>query len=386
MMKAARSLNTPSLLLILSNTVSEAITVRSKATLPERVREKLASGPSFQDFLKSSDDTENTTAPEEWNSYDGKLKREKGEDDRLRLPPWLKTKIASGSKFSQVKEQLRSLNLHTVCEEARCPNIGECWGGGEHGTSTATIMLMGDTCTRGCRFCSIKTARAPPPLDPQEPINTATAIASWGIDYIVLTSVDRDDLPDGGSNHFAKTVREIKKQNNVIMVECLVPDFRGDKSCIQTITSCGLDVFAHNIETVEKLTPFVRDRRARYRQSLEVLRTAKEQNPELITKSSIMLGLGETDEEVQQTLDDLLEAKVDCITLGQYLQPTKKHLKVVEYIHPEKFAHWEAVGNKMGFLYTASGPLVRSSYKAGEFFIRSVLENRKAAAQQAKQA
>ncbi|KAL1460170.1 hypothetical protein WDU94_012107 [Cyamophila willieti] len=263
-MKASRTFNSPSLLFI-SNTVSEAITCRSKATLPERVREKLASGPSFQEFLKGSSDIENTTAPEEWNSYEGKLKREKGENERLRLPPWLKTKIPAGSQFSKVKEQLRTLNLHTVCEEARCPNIGECWGGGEHGTSTATIMLMGDTCTRGCRFCSIKTSRAPPPLDPQEPVNTAKAIASWGIDYIVLTSVDRDDLPDGGSNHFAETVREIKKKNNVIMVECLVPDFRGDKACIETIASCGLDVFAHNIETVEKLTPFVRDRRARYR-------------------------------------------------------------------------------------------------------------------------
>ncbi|KAI5702869.1 hypothetical protein M8J76_004277 [Diaphorina citri] len=383
-MKATRTLNkvAPNLLQISSNVSKDlCIPTRTKATLPERVREKLANGPSFQDFLKSSEASENNNVPEEWNSYDGKLKREKGENERLRLPPWLKTKIPTGSQFAKVKEQLRTLNLHTVCEEARCPNIGECWGGGEHGTSTATIMLMGDTCTRGCRFCSIKTSRAPPPLDPKEPVNTATAIASWGIDYIVLTSVDRDDLPDGGSNHFAETVREIKKMNNVIMVECLVPDFRGDKTCIKTIAACGLDVFAHNIETVEKLTPYVRDRRARYRQSLEVLQTAKQLNPDLITKSSIMLGLGETDAEVQQTLDDLLAAGVDCVTLGQYMQPTKKHLKVVEYVTPEKYAHWEKVGNSMGFLYTASGPLVRSSYKAGEFFIGSVLRNRKAAAE-----
>ncbi|KAJ8922470.1 hypothetical protein NQ315_007498, partial [Exocentrus adspersus] len=166
--------------------------------------------------------------------------------------------------YSRLKEQLRTLNLHTVCEEARCPNIGECWGGGQHGTATATIMLLGDTCTRGCRFCSVKTARTPSPPDPNEPVNTATAIASWGLDYVVLTSVDRDDLPDGGSNHFAETVREIKKQNKDILVECLVPDFKGNIEQVKVIVDCGLDVYAHNIETVESLTPFVRDRRAKY--------------------------------------------------------------------------------------------------------------------------
>ncbi|XP_017468591.1 PREDICTED: lipoyl synthase, mitochondrial [Rhagoletis zephyria] len=337
----------------------------------EEIRERLTKGPNFQDFVQNPEYTR-----EEWTDYEGKLRREKGENERLRLPPWLKTTIPMGKNFAKIKTQLRELKLATVCEEARCPNIGECWGGGEHGTQTATIMLMGDTCTRGCRFCSVKTARKPPPLDPAEPVNTAKAIASWGLDYIVLTSVDRDDLPDGGSNHIAETVREIKERNPNIFVECLVPDFRGDTKCVETIANSGLDVYAHNIETVEKLTPFVRDRRAHYRQTLTVLREAKQFNPKLVTKSSIMLGLGETDAEVEQTMLDLREAGVECLTLGQYMQPTNKHLKVIEYVTPEKFKHWEKRGNELGFLYTASGPLVRSSYKAGEFFITSILKSR----------
>lgn len=337
----------------------------------DAIREKLRDGPSLADFVSED-------RPKDWNEYEGKLKRQKGEVERLRLPPWLKTSIPTGSKFSELKQQLRGLKLSTVCEEARCPNIGECWSGGKHGTSTATIMLMGDTCTRGCMFCSVKTSRRPPPLDPDEPVNTAHAINQWGLGYIVLTSVDRDDLEDGGSSHFAETVREIKRQNKDILVECLVPDFRGNRESIARIANCGLDVYAHNIETVERLTPFVRDPRATYRQTLKVLETAKEINPDLITKSSIMLGLGETDEQVEQTMKDLREAGVDCVTLGQYMQPTKRHLKVFEYVTPAKFKHWEERGNQLGFLYTASGPLVRSSYRAGEFFITSLLKDRKA--------
>ncbi|KAL4142693.1 hypothetical protein QTP88_005103 [Uroleucon formosanum] len=344
-------------------------TCRHKSTVRDKFREIIQSGPDLSEFISETPITS--------ENYSGKLRRAKGEEDRLRLPPWLKTKIPTGENFSKIKEQLRDLNLHTVCEEARCPNIGECWGGGKHGTATATIMLLGDTCTRGCRFCSVKTSRAPPPPDPNEPINTAKAIASWGLDYIVLTSVDRDDLEDGGSAHFAETVVEIKQRNPNIMIECLVPDFRGSADNIKTIVDSGLDVFAHNIETVEKLTPFVRDRRANYRQTMSVLHKAKEFNPQLITKSSIMLGLGETDQQIEQTFKDLKESLVDCVTLGQYMQPTKRHLKVVEYVTPEKFKHWQEVGNKMGFLYTASGPLVRSSYKAGEFFIGNVLKKRK---------
>ncbi|XP_055629135.1 lipoyl synthase, mitochondrial [Toxorhynchites rutilus septentrionalis] len=346
----------------------------------QKIRERLESGPSFQDFVQNPDYNK-----EDWSAYDGKLKREKGESERLRLPPWLKTKIPMGKNYNNIKEQLRELNLATVCEEAKCPNIGECWGGGEHGTQTATIMLMGDTCTRGCRFCSVKTARIPPPLDPDEPTKTATAIASWGLDYIVLTSVDRDDLPDGGSNHIAATIREIKNQNPRIFVECLAPDFRGDLECVKTVALSGLDVYAHNIETVETLTPFVRDRRADYRQSLACLENVKKINPAMVTKTSIMLGLGETDGQIEQTMKDLRSVGVDCLTLGQYMQPTKRHLKVIEYVTPEKFKHWEERGNELGFLYTASGPLVRSSYKAGEFFITSILKNRAAEVERNKE-
>uniref|UniRef100_T1PG22 Lipoyl synthase, mitochondrial n=1 Tax=Musca domestica TaxID=7370 RepID=T1PG22_MUSDO len=337
----------------------------------EEIRERLAKGPNFGDFVQNPE-----LSKEEWKEFEGKLRRDKGENERLRLPPWLKTPIPVGKNFAKIKAQLRELKLATVCEEARCPNIGECWGGGEHGTQTATIMLMGDTCTRGCRFCSVKTARNPPPLDPLEPVNVAKAVASWGLDYIVLTSVDRDDLPDGGSKHIAETVREIKQRNPNIFVECLVPDFRGNLSCVETIAKSGLDVYAHNIETVEKLTPFVRDRRADYRQTLKVLTEAKKFNSKLLTKSSIMLGLGESDAEVEQTMQDLRQADVDCLTLGQYMQPTKKHLKVIEYVTPEKFKTWENRGKELGFLYTASGPLVRSSYKAGEFLITSILKTR----------
>ncbi|XP_039746085.1 lipoyl synthase, mitochondrial [Pararge aegeria] len=337
----------------------------------DAIREKLREGPGLSDFIPDD-------RPKNWDEYEGKLKRERGESERLRLPPWLKTSIPTGSKFGALKEQLRSMKLSTVCEEARCPNIGECWSGGKNGTSTATIMLMGDTCTRGCMFCSVKTSRAPPPLDPDEPVNTAKAIHEWGVGYIVLTSVDRDDLPDGGSAHFAETVRQIKIRSKEILVECLSPDFRGDRACIATVAASGLDVFAHNIETVERLTPFVRDKRAGYRQTLKVLSTAKEINPDLLTKSSIMLGLGETDQQVEQTMKDLKSAGVDCVTLGQYMQPTKRHLKVHEYVTPAKFKQWEEYGNQFGFLYTASGPLVRSSYRAGEFFIASLLRDKKA--------
>nr|UYF12067.1 lipoic acid synthetase [Macrobrachium nipponense] len=318
---------------------------RNASTLHDKKKKKVAEGPSLEDFI-SGEVTKDMT----WSDYQGKLKREAGEKGRLRLPPWLKREIPLGKNYSKLKEDLRGLNLHTVCEEARCPNIGECWGGNDDNVATATIMLMGDTCTRGCRFCSVKTSRAPPPLDPDEPVNTATAIARWGVTYIVLTSVDRDDIPDGGAAHFAETVQELKKQLPSILVECLVPDFG-----------------------VEKLTPFVRDPRAKYRQSLKVLADAKTAVPDLITKSSIMLGLGETDEQVMQTMKDLRSAGVDCLTLGQYMQPTKRHLKVVEYVTPAKYNSWEEVGKSLGFLYTASGPLVRSSYRAGEFFLKNHL-------------
>ncbi|RWS11256.1 lipoyl synthase: mitochondrial-like protein [Dinothrombium tinctorium] len=326
-------------------------------------RQQLKDGPKFEDFVAGK--------------YEGKLKLEKGDQRSLRLPPWLKRDIPQGPNYHRLKQSLRSLNLHTVCEEARCPNIGECWGGGEHQTATATIMLLGDTCTRGCRFCSVKTSRSPPLPDPNEPINTAKAIAEWGLDYVVLTSVDRDDLVDGGSLHFASTVREIKRLKPSILVECLTPDFRGDLSAVETVALSGLDVYAHNVETVEDYQKHVRDRRANYWQSIGVLKHVKTLDKNIITKTSLMLGFGESDDQIKKTMSDLREAGVDCLTLGQYMQPTKRHLKVVEYVTPEKFKYWEELGNQMGFLYTASGPLVRSSYKSGEYFIKNILLNRR---------
>jgi len=338
------------------------------------LKDKLESGPDLGDFIGGV-----VPRNDDWKDYEGNLKLEKGEK-RLRLPPWLKTEIPMGKNFSKLKKDLRGLKLATVCEEARCPNIGECWGGGPEGTATATIMLMGDTCTRGCRFCSVKTARAPPPLDPDEPMNTAQAVADWGLDYVVLTSVDRDDLPDAGAAHISNTIRELKRVKPQLMVECLSPDFAGQTDCVEMVATSGLDVFAHNIETVERLTPFVRDPRAKYRQTLAVLKHVKSVKPMLVTKTSIMLGLGESDEEIKQTMDDLRDVGVDCLTLGQYMQPTKRHLKVKEYVTPEKFAYWEKVGNDLGFLYTASGPLVRSSHKAGEFFIQNIVKKKQSEA------
>ncbi|WFD03967.1 lipoyl synthase [Malassezia obtusa] len=296
-----------------------------------------------------------------------------GRVNDVRLPSYMKTNIPKGANFGRIKRDLRGLGLATVCEEARCPNIGECWGGeGGKENATATIMLMGDTCTRACRFCAVKTSRAPAALDPHEPENTAEAISRWGLGYIVLTSVDRDDLPDGGSAHIAQTVSKIKQKAPHILVEALVPDFSGDAAAVAQVARSGLDVYAHNVETVERTTPFVRDRRAKYRQSLATLVRAKEANPELVTKTSIMLGCGEQDHEVEQTLRDLREAHVDVVTFGQYMRPTKRHMKVSEYVTPERFAAWQEKAEAMGFLYVASGPLVRSSYKAGEFFVRAL--------------
>ncbi|KAL1903452.1 hypothetical protein Sste5346_000079 [Sporothrix stenoceras] len=304
-----------------------------------------------------------------------------------RLPPWLKTDIpnpGSNENLKKIKSDLRGLGLHTVCEEARCPNLSECWGGSSRAAATATIMLMGDTCTRGCRFCSVKTNRAPAPLDPHEPENTAEALARWGLGYVVLTSVDRDDLADGGAHHFAETIRRIKSKKSTLLVEALTGDFRGDLDMVKIVAESGLDVYAHNIETVEGLTPYVRDRRATFRQSLKVLKHAKEVRggPNgLITKTSIMMGLGEQEEEVWDALRELRKADVDVVTFGQYMRPTKRHLKVERYVTPDEFEMWRLRALDMGFLYSASGPLVRSSYKAGEAFIENVLRKRQGGVQ-----
>ncbi|KAI1120489.1 lipoic acid synthetase [Nemania abortiva] len=296
-----------------------------------------------------------------------------------RLPEWLKTPIPAGNdNYKQIKRDLRGLGLHTVCEEARCPNISECWGGSNKNAATATIMLMGDTCTRGCRFCSVKTNRRPPPLDPHEPENTAEALARWGLGYVVLTSVDRDDLADGGARHFAETIRRIKAKKPSLLVEALTGDFMGDLDMVKIVAESGLDVYAHNVETVEALTPYVRDRRATFRQSLEVLEHVKKvKGPDgIITKTSLMLGLGEQEQEVMDALRELRKVGVDVVTFGQYMRPTKRHLKVEKYVTPAEFEMWRQRAIDMGFLYVASGPLVRSSYKAGEAFIENVLRKR----------
>ena len=290
-------------------------------------------------------------------------------------PDWLKRpEVPSGEKYTQIKGKLRELKLATVCEEARCPNIGECWGGGDGHAATATIMLMGDTCTRGCRFCAVKTSRAPPPLDPSEPENTAAAVAEWGVDYIVLTSVDRDDVADGGAAHIAATIRALKeKSDGRLLVEALVPDFSGELDSVRTVATSGLDVYAHNVETVPRLQGAVRDRRAGWDQSIATLRAAKDAGMR-VTKTSLMLGCGETQEEVLEAMHLLREADVGVVTLGQYMRPTKRHMPVAEYVTPAAFEAYQQAAEDMGFLYAASGPMVRSSYRAGEFYLKNMLQ------------
>lgn len=288
-------------------------------------------------------------------------------------PRWLKVRMPSSPRYHQIKARARQLSLSTVCEEARCPNIGECWEGG-----TATFMVMGDTCTRGCRFCAVKTSRQPAALDPLEPANVANAIQEMELDYVVITSVDRDDVADGGAGHFAECIRQVRVQSPKTMVEVLIPDFSGHIGHLLKVIEAQPDVIAHNVETIERLTKKVRDPRAGYQQTLDVLRHIKQIDSSRFTKSSIMVGLGETHDEVLETMKALREVDCDFLTLGQYLQPTKKHLKVDDFIPPEQFDAWEKLGLEMGFKYVASGPLVRSSYKAGEFFIRRYLETQRA--------
>jgi lipoic acid synthetase len=284
----------------------------------------------------------------------------------IRKPEWLRVKAPAGENYTKIKQSLRSLNLHTVCEEARCPNISECWG-----TGTATIMIMGDICSRGCRFCAVNSGK-PVLLDAGEPKRVAKAIKEWRLRYVVITSVCRDDLDDGGAEHIAKTIKAIKLLCPTIIVESLIPDFRGDESSIKKIVTSEPEVISHNIETVPRLTPKVRDVRASYEQSLLVLKKIKDINSLIYTKSSIMLGLGETEEEVIQTIKNLRSVGVSILTIGQYLQPTPKHLPIIEFIAPEKFNWFREIAEQMGFVYVASGPLVRSSYRAGEFFLEKI--------------
>ncbi len=284
-------------------------------------------------------------------------------------PGWLTVQPPGGAGYQSLKGLFSNLNLHTVCEEAHCPNVHECWGGG-----TATLMLMGDVCSRACRFCMVTPGKPNGLLDEMEPENVAFALSQMRLSYVVLTSVDRDDLADGGAAHFAKTITLVKERNPGLLVEVLIPDFHDDLESLKTVVEAGPDVVAHNIETTLRLTPKVRDPRAGYWQSLSVLRNLKKVGPNVYTKSSIMVGLGETEEEVRQAMVHLRAAEVDFLTVGQYLRPSARHLQVEEYVSPSQFERYRSAGEELGFRYVASGPLVRSSYRAGEFFIRAVLE------------
>lgn len=288
------------------------------------------------------------------------------EGQLIKKPVWLRVRPPGGENYTKVKYSLKSRGLHTVCEEARCPNISECWGGG-----TATIMIMGDTCTRGCRFCAVNSGK-PNSLDPLEPEKVAIAVKEWGLRYVVITSVCRDDLEDGGAGHMANTIRAIKEICPKIIIESLIPDFRGSVDSLKKIINVRPEVISHNIETVRRLTPKIRNVRASYEQSLSVLRKSREIEPEIHTKSSIMLGLGESEEEIIETLRDLRSVGVDIITMGQYLQPSLQHLPVRDYLSLERFSSLNEIAERMGFEYVSSGPLVRSSYRAGEFYIEKI--------------
>ena len=286
------------------------------------------------------------------------IKSSKEESQRLQKPDFLRMRVRHSPKYESVKDIVKQHRLATVCEEAKCPNISECWSAG-----TATIMLMGDVCTRACRFCSVNTGNPKGWLDPEEPANTAKAVELMGLSYVVLTSVNRDDLPDGGAGHYARTIKEVKRRNPDTGVEALTPDFLGLEAAIDTLLASGLDVFAQNVETVKRLTHPVRDPRAGYQQTLDVLKYAA-QTSDVITKTSLMLGLGETDDELLECMDDLRRASVDVLTLGQYLQPTKNHLPVERFVTPQEFERYRTWGLEKGFKEVVSGVFVRSSYRA----------------------
>ncbi|PMR70389.1 lipoyl synthase [Halomonas heilongjiangensis] len=285
-----------------------------------------------------------------------------------RKPHWLRAQIPGGGRFDAVKKNVATHRLSTVCAESHCPNMGECWSNG-----TATIMLMGSVCTRACRFCAVDTGNPRGWLDGEEPENTAKSVELMGLRYVVLTSVDRDDLSDGGAAHYASCIRAIKTHTPEVVVEALTPDFDGDPAAIECVVDSGLEVFAQNVETVERLTERVRDPRAGYRKTLDVLAHAKRHRPEVITKTSLMLGLGETEEEILATFDDLRAIGVDIVTLGQYLRPTRNHLPVERWVTPEEFDRYRTLGLEKGFMEVPSGPLVRSSYRADRVFEKNNL-------------
>jgi lipoic acid synthetase len=276
-----------------------------------------------------------------------------------RKPNWIRVKATFDPRYNAVKQQVKEKRLNTVCEEGMCPNISECWSNG-----TATFMLMGSVCTRACKFCSVDTGNPKGWLDHEEPKNTARAVSVMGLKYVVLTSVNRDDLADGGAEHYAQTVKAIKASNPNTAVEALTPDFKGIYTSIETIVNSGIEVFAQNMETVERLTHPVRDIRAGYQQTLDVLAESKRINPNVLTKTSLILGLGETDDEIEKTMDDLIANNVDILTLGQYLRPTLNHLPIEKWVTPEEFNYYRDLGLRKGFLEVVSGPMVRSSYRA----------------------
>ncbi len=290
------------------------------------------------------------------------------EGGRRRLPPWLKVPLPGGETYRRLKTLVRAKGLATVCEEARCPNVGECWREG-----TATLMVLGEVCTRGCRFCAVKTGHPRGALDPDEPRHVAEAVEAMGLRYVVLTSVDRDDLPDLGAAHYAACVAAIRSRSPQVRIEVLTPDFQGRREAVEAVVAAGPDVFGHNLETVRRLHRQVRDRRATYERSLEVLRLARAAGARY-TKSALLLGLGETEDEVLAAMRDLRVAGCDFLALGQYLRPGPKYAPVVRFWSPEAFAALAAEGRRMGFRYVASGPLVRSSYRAGEHFVASLLD------------
>jgi lipoic acid synthetase len=287
-------------------------------------------------------------------------------------PAWLKVRAPGGENYTRLKQTLRELDLYTVCEEARCPNVGECWKG-EH--ATMTLMVLGDECTRRCRFCAVKTVLKAAPPDPHEPEHVGTAVAAMNLAYVVITSVDRDDLPDGGSGHFAACVRSIRERAPRTVVETLIPDYVA--SDLEKLMEARPDVLAHNVEVVSRLQRKIRDPRCSFERSLETLRGAKGIDSSVFTKSSIMLGLGETHAEVIESMTALREVGVEFLTLGQYLRPSPNHSPVKDYVTPERFDELGRIGREMGFLYVASGPLVRSSYKAGEFFAARLVRERR---------
>ena len=289
----------------------------------------------------------------------GIQKKETDNRPREKKPEWLKVRLPSGENYAKVKKTVKENRLSTVCEEAMCPNLGECWDAG-----TATIMLMGFVCTRACKFCAVSTGNPKGWLDPDEPRLAAESVRLMGLNYVVLTSVDRDDLEDGGAGHYAACIKKIKEVNPSTAVEALTPDFQGNFESVQKVLDSGIEVYAQNIETVRRLTHPVRDPRASYEQTLRVLAYAKRVRPEVLTKTSLMLGLGENEAEIKETFDDLRAIGVDIVTLGQYLRPTSAHLPVERYVSPEEFKMYRDWGLEQGFLEVVSGPLVRSSYRA----------------------